>query len=87
MEITITWDFRIISVVIEDDGPGFPSFMLDRLGEPYLSTRSADAGHMGLGIFIGKTLLSRTDGQLSFRNRSDGGAIATVQWDRDAIER
>ncbi|MBH67465.1 MAG: two-component sensor histidine kinase [Rhodospirillaceae bacterium] len=87
VEITITWDFRIISVVIEDDGPGFPTSMLDRLGEPYLSTRSADAEHMGLGIFIGKTLLSRTDGQLSFRNRSDGGAVASVQWDRDAIER
>ena len=60
--------------------------LLDRLGEPYLSTRSREKDHMGLGIFISKTLLGRTHAQLFFKNRPDGGASVLVKWDRKTIE-
>ena len=86
VEITIAWDQREIAVVIEDDGPGFSPTVLDRLGEPYLSTRHGTSGHMGLGIFIAKTLLERTGGRLVFSNRSEGGATAEARWRRAAIE-
>lgn len=86
VEITISWDVANVSVEIDDDGPGFPLTLLDRLGEPYLSTRSREKDHMGLGIFISKTLLGRTQAQLFFKNRPDGGASVLVKWDRKTIE-
>ena len=64
MEITISWDTNSLKIEIDDDGPGFPLTLLDRLGKPYLSTRSDEKERMGLGIFIAKTLLSRTNAEL-----------------------
>tara|TARA_B100001123_G_scaffold328538_1_gene369827 strand:- start:372 stop:629 length:258 start_codon:yes stop_codon:yes gene_type:complete len=64
VEITISWDTNSLSVEIDDDGPGFPLTLLDRLGKPYLSTRSGEKERMGLGISIAKTLLSITNAEL-----------------------
>ena len=86
VEVTVAWDHRDLLVIIEDDGPGFPTTMLDRLGEPYLSTRRGTSGHMGLGIFIANTLLERTGGRLRFGNRPEGGARAEARWRRSSIE-
>lgn len=86
VEVTVAWDQYDLAVIIEDDGPGFPLTMLDRLGEPYLSTRRGSSGHMGLGIFIANTLLERTGGQVSFGNRPEGGARAEARWPRARLE-
>ena len=86
VEITVYWDEDTASVIIEDDGPGFAALVLDRLGEPYVSSRAGKDGHMGLGIFIAKTLLERGGASLSFSNRSEGGARVTVQWRRADLE-
>jgi two-component system sensor histidine kinase RegB len=80
VEITIEWDEAGYSVTIEDDGPGFSPTVIGRLGEPYLSSRAGRDGHMGLGIFIAKTLLERTGAVLSFTNRGEGGASIHVSW-------
>jgi len=67
--IRMTWTAEELSVVIEDDGPGFSPDVLIRLGEPYLTTRGSgtdrraksEAGSsLGLGVFIAKTLLERS---------------------------
>jgi two-component system sensor histidine kinase RegB len=70
-----------LEMTIVDDGPGFPSAILDHLGEPYLSTRAKDGTHMGLGIFIAITLLERSGAALDFGNR-DGGARVRIRWPR-----
>lgn len=82
--IETRWGPEELSVAVRDDGPGFPSGMLDRLGEPYLSTRGDDE-HMGLGIFIACTLLKRTGAQVRFAKGADGGAEAVVSWPRSAL--
>ncbi|MEP3115419.1 ActS/PrrB/RegB family redox-sensitive histidine kinase [Nisaea sp.] len=86
VEITVYWDEVKASVIIEDDGPGFSPLVLDRLGEPYVSSRAGKDGHMGLGIFIAKTLLKRGGASLSFSNRAEGGARVTMQWSRGDLE-
>lgn len=81
VEVTVAWDDSgTLSVEVEDDGPGFAPSVLSRLGEPYVSTRAGRDGHMGLGLFIARTLLERTGAEIGFANRPDGGARVDVRW-------
>ena len=75
-----------IVVEIEDDGPGYAPGLLQKLGEPYISTReNAGNGHMGLGIFIAKTLTERIGAKVRFANRREGGARVAVTWPRTSV--
>ncbi len=77
--IDIRWDPRRILIRIIDDGPGFPSGVLGRIGDPFVTSRkgsgsaSSRPGYdgMGLGLFIAKTLLERSGAELSFANGKD----------------
>ena len=68
---------------ISDDGPGFPDDIYKIIGEPYISTKSkklkSKAG-LGLGTFIGKTLLERKKAKIEFLKSSDGGALVEISW-------
>jgi two-component system sensor histidine kinase RegB len=87
-EVTVAtfWDVRRVTVEITDDGPGFMLHLLGRLGEPYLSTRSGAADHMGLGIFIAQSLLERSGARLTFENLEEGGAHVAISWSRANLE-
>nr|WP_111301264.1 ActS/PrrB/RegB family redox-sensitive histidine kinase [Paracoccus saliphilus] len=78
-----------LTVTIRDDGPGYPSTLLSRIGDPYLSRRSevqrGSYEGMGLGLFIAKTLLERSGARLSFANGGPG-AVASVRWPIERIE-
>lgn len=95
VRITARWDDDAVAVTIRDDGPGFASDVLGRLGEPYVTTRGGaraaeeNSGGMGLGLFIAKTLLERSGATLSMRNAlvPETGAMVTVTWPRLAFER
>lgn len=83
VEVRLHWDGETVLVEIQDDGPGYPPALLDSLGEPYLSGRTQRDGHMGLGIFIAKTLLGRTGASVEFGNAGEGGgARVTLRWPR-----
>jgi two-component system sensor histidine kinase RegB len=90
------WSADVIDVTISDDGPGFAPDILDRIGEPYVTTRRRgpnDTGNeptgLGLGFFIAKTLLERSGATLTFENRSlpERGAIIKLRWRRNEFER
>lgn len=93
-EVTIgtEWDQTSVAVTIADDGPGFAPGILERIGEPYVTTRGRtaddradhEAGGLGLGLFIAKTILERTGARLTMGNRErpDSGAIVKVSWPR-----
>ncbi|GAB5468658.1 MAG: ActS/PrrB/RegB family redox-sensitive histidine kinase [Rhodospirillales bacterium] len=91
--INCRWTERRLTVVITDDGPGFDPALLDRLGEPYLSSDRPDprdppdasGAHMGLGIFIAKTLLGHSGATLQFRNPHSGGAEVAISWQLDQL--
>jgi two-component system sensor histidine kinase RegB len=100
VEIVASWSEEKITISIGDDGPGFASDILDRIGEPYVTIRGrrvqdkkdaeAAAGHgLGLGLFIAKTLLERSGATLIFRNRATPlrGAMVEISWDRSDFER
>ena len=59
--ITLKSDNDNTEIIIEDDGNGFPNDILSKIGEPYLKPFILDKEKtgLGLGIFIGKTLLEK----------------------------
>jgi two-component system sensor histidine kinase RegB len=84
VEVGMSWTSREVRIVISDDGPGFAPDVLAVLGEPYISSRAGEEGHMGLGIFIAQTMLERTGATLTFRN-SDGAEVV-IRWPRAMLE-
>jgi len=82
--VDVELDERALRIIVGDDGPGFGTDMLPRLGEPYVSTRARGSNAavgayegMGLGLFIARTLLERSGARLSFANGSDALARGT----------
>ena len=98
VNLTAAWDSETIKITVSDDGPGFTVDILNRLGEPYVTTRKVDlAGNsqgqetgegMGLGFFIAKTFLERTGARIILSNNliPTSGAQVQVQWPRGEIE-
>jgi len=82
--ISIKSDSEISEITIEDDGKGFSKDILSKIGEPYLkSLRSSEKkkSGLGLGIFIGKTLLEKNYAKILFRNsETRGGAEIKIEW-------
>jgi two-component system, sensor histidine kinase RegB len=99
VEITAQWTAADVRIIISDDGTGFAPEILDRIGAPYVTHRrtgsrevgSEDEGGFGLGLgfFIAKTLLERSGGTLSLKNRMPPlhGATVTIVWNRADFER
>ena len=72
-----------IKIKIVDDGPGFPNDVFKIIGEPYITSKlkkfKTKAG-LGLGTFIGKTLLERKKANIEFMNSENGGATVEITW-------
>ena len=82
--ISITSDSETSSISIEDDGQGFPKDILSKIGDPYiksLQSKNKSRAGLGLGIFIGKTLLEKNRAKLLIRNsETRGGAEIKIEW-------
>jgi len=82
--LTINYDSQITELIIEDDGDGFPKDILDKIGEPYIRTKEKNSGTksgLGLGIFIGGTLLERNYAKVICRNSiTRNGAEVIIRW-------
>jgi two-component system sensor histidine kinase RegB len=85
VDVEIVAKPEALEMSIDDDGPGFPAAILARLGDPYVSTRTRDGSHMGLGVFIAINLLERSGASLDFSNHPDGGARVRVRWPRHRL--
>ena len=70
-------------IKISDDGPGFPSDIYNVIGEPYIASKANELkskSGLGLGTFIGKTLLERKKAQINFSNIDKRGALVEINW-------
>ena len=93
IEIFLSSNKKITNIKIRDDGPGFPKDLIDkhRLGEPYI--RTTDQGNitkygLGLGTFIGKTLLEKNFANINFNNSSEtGGAEVLIKWENSDLKK
>jgi two-component system, sensor histidine kinase RegB len=93
------WTDNSVRLLVRDDGPGFDQSIIDRLGDPYVTTRPGYDGNpepnengqhegMGLGLFIAKTLLERSGASVLLGNLVPPahGAEVTLTWPRRALD-
>ena len=82
--ITLKSDNENTEVIIEDDGEGYPSDILSKIGEPYLKsikTTNKEKIGLGLGLFIGKTLLEKNFASVNcWNSETRGGAEVIIKW-------
>ena len=82
--IAIKSDSQKTEITIEDDGPGIPKDILNKIGEPYIKTlkpKDNKKTGLGLGIFIGKTLLEKNFATVTCKNsKTRSGAEITILW-------
>ncbi|HTK80385.1 MAG TPA: ActS/PrrB/RegB family redox-sensitive histidine kinase [Rhizomicrobium sp.] len=102
VRVRANWDAKELRISVEDDGPGFAPDIMERIGEPYVTSRPGSytpgetelepAGEfsgqegMGLGFFIAKTLIEQTRGTMKAVNLDGGGARVSARWPRGAID-
>ncbi len=82
--INLKSDNNFTEISIEDDGSGYPSDVLSKIGEPYLKSaikKKTNQAGLGLGIFIGKTLLEKNFASINCGNsKIRSGAEVIIKW-------
>ena len=82
--INLKSDNKITQIIIEDDGKGYSNDILSKIGEPYLKSSNDEyksKSGLGLGIFIGKTLLEKNFAKILCRNsKTRSGAEVIIEW-------
>ena len=84
VQIDLESNEKFTKVKICDDGPGFSDDIKNLLGEPYIRSKNkiiSSKSGLGLGTFIGKTLLERMKAQVLFGEcKNTKGALVTISW-------
>ncbi len=76
VSVTLRPEDRRVSIVVADNGPGFPPGILSKAFEPYVTTKAKGTG---LGLAIVKKIVDEHRGEIRLGNRQDGGAEVTVR--------
>ena len=70
-----------VAVVIDDDGPGIPARDMERVFSPFVrleNSRNMDTGGVGLGLAIARSIVRNHGGDITLRNRPQGGLRVTI---------
>jgi two-component system, sensor histidine kinase RegB len=70
---------------VEDRGSGIPRGTVERVGEPFFTTKAIGQG-MGLGIFLARAVVERLGGQVSLESVYGTGTIATLELPLGLVE-
>ena len=89
IEISLESNNKVTEVKICDDGPGFSEDIRNILGEPYIRSKSKlinSKSGLGLGTFIGKTLLERMKAKVIFgKCDKTKGALVIIRWQTSSL--
>ena len=87
--ITLESNNAFSKITIQDDGTGYPVDILSKIGEPYLKSflmNNKSKTGLGLGIFIGKTLLEKNFAFINCRNsKIKSGAEVVIKWNNEDL--
>ena len=65
----------LLVVELQDNGPGFPAKLLDRIFEPYVTTKTSGSG---LGLPISRRIIEENGGTMRATNLPKGGAVVII---------
>jgi two-component system sensor histidine kinase RegB len=68
---------RSVRIEVRDQGVGMPREVLERIGEPFFTTKPPGRG-MGLGIFVSRAMIERLGGHLSIASDPAKGTCVTI---------
>lgn len=71
----------LLRIEIDDDGPGLPNGLLDRVFEPFFQqdpARNHAQGGVGLGLSIARSCARAHGGEVTLANRAEGGLRASL---------
>ena len=88
--ITLKSDNDFSEIIIEDDGSGFDKNVINKIGEPYLKSnqQKKELSGLGLGIFIGKTLLEKNFAKVICGNsETRNGAEIIISWKNESLKK
>ncbi|MDI6619316.1 MAG: HAMP domain-containing sensor histidine kinase [Clostridiales bacterium] len=81
VSVRCRYEHEVLSITVEDDGPGFTAEDLKQAPKPYYRNKeSSDGNHFGLGLTICKDLCEKHGGQLKLQNGEKGGACVTASF-------
>ena len=87
--INLKSDSETTEITVEDDGNGYPRDILSKIGEPYLKSSYSQYKSkegLGLGMFIGKTLLEKNFAYINCRNsKTRSGAEVIIKWNNKEL--
>ena len=83
LEIAISWDQELLTIIIRDHGDGLTTEQLAAIGQPMPSDKP---GGLGLGLYLTNSSLSRHGGQVVLANAQDGGLITTVTLKLETVQ-
>lgn len=74
---------ELISIQVQDNGPGFPNDLIDKATEAYVTKR---AKGMGLGLAIVKKIVQDHLGSIEIFNQKNGGAIIKLTFNAQELK-
>jgi two-component system sensor histidine kinase RegB len=77
VELTIRRFPAGVRFEIRDSGVGIPCDAMDRIGEPFYTTKAPGEG-MGLGVFLVRSFAARMNGQLQYESEPGKGSLAIL---------
>jgi len=80
IEIELRLTDRVLIIEVSDDGSGFTEGDLKQATKAFYRNQSDDSIHLGLGLYICKTLCEKHGGELLLANHGQGGAVTTARF-------
>jgi two-component system sensor histidine kinase KdpD len=68
-----------LCLAVEDQGPGIPENLLDKVFEKFFRVPGTPTGGVGLGLSIVKNIVEFHKGRVGVENRPQGGARFTIE--------
>ncbi|HEU0030017.1 MAG TPA: ATP-binding protein [Kofleriaceae bacterium] len=84
--VSVRRDDKLLAIAIRDRGAGMPAEVMDRIGEPFFTTKAPGRG-MGLGLFLARAVIEGVGGTLQIHSTAGEGTEVLVTLPSDVTPR